>query len=71
MNIYHVDFTSCSFYKWSVCTCVGVDGVCVPASKIEPLCVCIYVAAQTVALKKEALIHGDMHGTVLSHSRYI
>lgn len=51
--------------------CVGVDGVCVPALQMEPLCVCIYVAAQTVALKKEALIHGDMHGTVLSHSRYI
>ena len=47
------------------------DGVCAPASQMQPLCVCVYVAAQTVALKKEALIHGDMHGTVLSHIRCI
>jgi len=58
--------TIVEFISLSVCVCVCVlgDGVCfIPVSML--------LHRQSRLQKRKALIHGDMRGTVLSHSRYI
>lgn len=64
---YIIIFTSCLLI--AVCVCETVCGDSLSALLCEVLCILQH--RQSQCHKKEALIHGDMYGTVLSHSRYI
>lgn len=68
---YIIIFTSCLLI--AVCVwetvCVSMCGDSLSALLCEVLCILQH--RQSQCHKEEALIHGDMYGTVLSHSSYI
>lgn len=71
MLLIHYNFYKLSAYS-SMCwetVCVSMCGDSLSALLCEVLCILQH--RQSQCHKKEALIHGDMYGTVLSHSRYI
>lgn len=68
---YIIIFTSClltAVCVW-VTVCVSMSGDSLSALLYELLCMLQH--RQSQCQKREALIHGDMYGTVLSHSRCI